>query len=441
MMPVILQAVIYTRVSKDVSAGRSVQDQETECRSLCERNGWEVRRVYCDNDIGASRHSVKDRPAWKRLKADLRGGDILVVWEASRAQRDLEEFVELRNLCAQLNVPLSYAGRVLDLTLGDDRFVGGLDALLAEREAEQIRTRVLRGKRASAAEGRPPGRPPWGYRRMGVAKWEPDPVEAPRIKEAVAKILSGETRYAVLQWLKSTGYAPASITALKRALGNPALAGLRVHQEITTGKGTWEPIITEQQHLLLGGRGRNHITPGPEPKYLLSGIAKCGVCGEGLQRKKRKTNRQPTYECHRGHCMRTVEHFDKLVVKELFKILAEIDPNEHESDDPIALAAIQETGEIEEKLEEWITAAEKGEVTPAAFSRIEKSLRARAEALKPKTVLGDRRRMDPDRLKMDWPILTMRERRDIIRLFLAITVYPVENRGGRTHGGAFLKPH
>lgn len=140
-----------------------MQDQESECRQTCASRGWTVRKVYSDNSIGASRHSLKDRPQWKKLKAELRAGDVLVVWEASRTNRDLEEFVELRNLCAELQVPLSYAGRVLDLSLGDDRFTGGLDALIAERESEQIRTRVLRGKRRAAAEGLPFGRPPWGY--------------------------------------------------------------------------------------------------------------------------------------------------------------------------------------------------------------------------------------------------------------------------------------
>lgn len=423
-----MQAVIYTRVSKDVSAGRSVQDQEKECRDVCEKNGWTVRAVFEDNDIGASRHSLKDRPAWKRLKADLRAGDILVVWEASRAQRDLEEFVELRNLCAQLNVPLSYAGRVLDLTLGDDRFVGGLDALLAEREAEQIRVRVLRGKRTSAAEGRPSTRPPWGYRRVDTAKWEPDPVESPRVKEAVARILSGETRYSVLNWLRTIGYAPASITALKRALGNPALAGLRIHRNEIVGKGTWEPLITERQHLLLGGRGRDNLLPGPEPKHLLTGIAKCGICEDGL-RYKTKNGTQPRYQCYAGHATRSSAELDEMVVNRLFEILEEIDPNQHESDDPVVDAAIREIERLEGKLEEWTENAIAEGVSPAAFAKVEKGLKERIAALRPKTSASKFRRLSAAQLGKAWPTLSTRERREIIRGYLVIKVYPGGRRG------------
>lgn len=257
-----------------------------------------MRAVFCDNSIGASRYSG-DRPEWRRLKKDLRQGDVLVVWEASRAQRDLQEFVELRNLCAELNVPLSYAGRVLDLTLVDDRFAGGLDALVAEYESERIRSRVLRGKkRASATDGRPMSSPPWGYlatrendaQGRSRPQWEPDPVGAPRVREAVERLLVGGSQYAVLEWLKATeGYAPTTPTTLRRALLNPALAGLRQHQGEVVGLASWPGIITKEQHEQLKSQDRRmramfgfNSQPGPEPKYLLSGIAKCGLCDEGL---------------------------------------------------------------------------------------------------------------------------------------------------------------
>jgi hypothetical protein len=81
-----VDAVIYTRVSRDVAGGRPVEDQERECRQACERKSWPVRAAHCGNSIGASRYSAK-RPAWQQLNDDLREGDILVVWEPSRAVR------------------------------------------------------------------------------------------------------------------------------------------------------------------------------------------------------------------------------------------------------------------------------------------------------------------------------------------------------------------
>ncbi|NKR80190.1 recombinase family protein [Rhodococcus hoagii] len=65
-----MRAIIYARVSADQSGrGRSVSEQEAECRAICQREGWDVAEVLSDNDVGASRFSrVKDRPAYERLK-------------------------------------------------------------------------------------------------------------------------------------------------------------------------------------------------------------------------------------------------------------------------------------------------------------------------------------------------------------------------------------
>ncbi len=39
----------------------------------------------------------------------------------------MAEYVLLRDLCAELEVPLSYAGKLLNLNDGDDRFTGGFE--------------------------------------------------------------------------------------------------------------------------------------------------------------------------------------------------------------------------------------------------------------------------------------------------------------------------
>ncbi|MBM4646637.1 recombinase family protein [Rhodococcus hoagii] len=68
--------------------GRSVIRAGAECRAICQREGWDVAEVLSDNDVGASRFSrVKYRPAYERLKQVLQAGDVLVLWEASRARR------------------------------------------------------------------------------------------------------------------------------------------------------------------------------------------------------------------------------------------------------------------------------------------------------------------------------------------------------------------
>jgi site-specific DNA recombinase len=446
-----MEAVIYTRVSQDRNDGRSVEDQERECRAECDRRGWPVRAVFCDNSISASRYGNR-RPEWERLKSELRAGDVLVVWEASRAGRDLQEHVNLRNLCAEKGVPLSYGGKVVDLTLGDDRFVAGLDALIAERESEQIRLRVLRGKRAGVDAGRPAGRVPWGYRVVSPGVWELDPVEAPRVKEAAEQILSGESYSAVLRWLQTTGqatggYVPPALNVMTRSLCKPTLAGWRVHQGDVVGKGNWPPILTEEQHTLLVARiNRTRKTykrmanPGPEPQHLLSHIAKCGACGAGLPWRRKSGGGNPVYSCSKGHCSRLADPVDKEVERELFDRLSKIDPKQFDGDDPAVGALWDEVEALEGQLEEWTEKAIAGEVTPASFAKIEKGLNARVEGLKAQAVQLDQGDVDLADVLQNWADLSMREKRTIVRGFFSVTVHPAQ-RGNRVGlGGVDIIP-
>src|SRR5215218_979132 len=161
------RALIYTRVSKDKRQGRSVEEQETECRRVCDVEGWTIADVLTDNDRSASRYATKARPEWEKVKHRLAtdGIDVLVTWEASRSSRDLAGFVELRDLCQNHGIMLNYKGRSLDLDATNDRFEAGLHALLAERESDETRDRILRAVREQAAEGRPHGRVLYGYKR------------------------------------------------------------------------------------------------------------------------------------------------------------------------------------------------------------------------------------------------------------------------------------
>ena len=441
-----MHAVIYTRVSQDRNDGRSVDDQERECRAECERRGWPVRKVFCDNSISASRYGNR-RPEWERLKTELRQGDVLVMWEASRAARDLEEFVSLRNQCSELDVPLSYGGKVMDLALGDDRFTAGLDALIAERESEATRVRVLRGKRAGALEGRPAGRVPWGYRIVSPGMWEPDPIEAPRVREAVERILVGESHNAVYRWLQTTeGYQPASLTVMCRSLRKPTLAGLRVHQGEIVCKGNWEPIISESQHAQLVSRmDRKRKTygrlerPGPEPQHLLSYVARCGECGRGLAHRQKATGRA-VYVCPKWHCSRVAEPLDKAVENALLDRLAKVDPKQFESDDPAVGELWAKVEELQCQLDEWIEKATAGEVMPSSFARIEKGLIKQMDDLKAEALQHDRGDVDLADLLENWADTTVREKRDIVRGFFTITVHPAKRGSKVGLGGVEITP-
>ena len=94
--PAVRSAAIYVRRShKDAEGshrnGRSMTEQEKECRDLAFREGLTVVEVFREREgTGASTRSRKARPAWEAALAALREGEefrTLIVWALDRADR------------------------------------------------------------------------------------------------------------------------------------------------------------------------------------------------------------------------------------------------------------------------------------------------------------------------------------------------------------------
>src|SRR3954469_11815229 len=398
-----MRAVIYTRVSSDPqNRGRSVAEQEAECRAVCDRNGWEVVAAFSDNDRSASRWATKERAEYRRLIGCIEAGgcDVLVTWEASRAQRDLAAYAALRDLCERRGVLLSYSGRTYDMSDADDRFGTGLDALLAERESEQTRKRVLRAVRANADKGRPHGKLLYGYRReydpatrelIGQVPDEQDTVDetravvhratAPIVREEAGRVLAGETPYAIAQDFNRQGVSTPrgaargwDLTQVKRLCVNPGYAGKRTHRGKVMGAASWPPILDESTHLALVAKlgdpaRRSQRTSAV--KHLLSGIAVCGVCGGRLRVQKNRGFL--AYLCVDGfHVSRRETDTDEYVTEVVLCRLARPDLADAFTDatDAKTAAALAEAREKRARLEGFYDTAAAGELTPAALARI-----------------------------------------------------------------------
>ncbi|MEV7777826.1 recombinase family protein [Kitasatospora sp. NPDC088351] len=169
-----MQAGIYARKSnyagKKKSKHRSVAEQLDASHADAARLGVTVGPgcEYVDDGISASRYSRGERDEFERLLDDIehRRLDMVISWASTRLQRDLAVYVRLRDACAAAGVLLVYGGRVYDMASKDDRFRTGLDALVGEREVDELRDNVKRSLRANAAAGRPHGPTAYGYRRV-----------------------------------------------------------------------------------------------------------------------------------------------------------------------------------------------------------------------------------------------------------------------------------
>ncbi|MCV7651380.1 recombinase family protein [Micrococcus luteus] len=363
--------ILYARVSHtDTDSSRSVTDQLAELRAWAQREDWEVVREYAEQG-SASRFASRERPEWREVMAAVgrREADALLTWEASRATRDLGDFAALRDACASAGMSWGYSGTLHDLTDRSARFRTGLEALLAEDEAAKIRERVVRGVRAAAERGAPHGRQLYGYRReyegegdaRRVVAVVPDPVRAPIVREATRRVLAGESLNAVARAL-NTAEAPTAATdseeggrlwtasKVRQMLRRPGYAGLRTYRGEVVGEAAWEPLIAredweELQALFEAAR----TAQGPQDHraaYLLTGIARCGVCGSKLVRRKTRSGkvvrkdgtvaeprRYDTYACAAGidrtgggfHVSMSQQHLDDYVSRLVVARLAQPD--------------------------------------------------------------------------------------------------------------------
>ena len=321
-----MRAILYTRVSSDKAKGRSVIEQEQECRAECDRRGWTVAEVLCDNSRSATRFATQGRPEYQRLQQILRKGDVLVTWEASRAQRDLKAYVALRDLCAGRGVMWSYSGALLICP----RLMTG-----SERAWMPCDPRTRPRKRGSGSYGltgpiwTPAG--PMGSAPSGTAssrdpntgkpvKRIPDEVEAPILQDAARRVLAGESLRSVVALLNqsSTARKVRRPNNLRRMLASPVYAGHRTHKGEAVREGTWPPLLTADEHSRLVALFDNRVVSrGSAPKHLLSGIAECAVCGGRLY------VRSSGYGCDHGHVGRDEAKVDRAVTEVIAALLSD----------------------------------------------------------------------------------------------------------------------
>ena len=391
-----MRAAIYTRVSSDPKAtNRSTTEQETDCRRWAKEHGWDVAGVYTDNDRSASRWSRKDRPDWERLAQELDRYDVLVVWELSRATRDRVVWATLIETAIDLGTKLCVGGRLYDATEPEDAFVLDLGQSLSVRESAVTRKRVLRAMRASAGAGRPHGRVPYGYRRIynehtgALDRQVPDEATAPVVREAARRVAAGEALRSVCRDFEERGIpSPAgkptwSNTTLRRMLLRPTYIGKRVYQGEIFGDGDWPALIDETtfwrlRSLLVDPARR--VTRDASYKYLLSGVATCGVCDGPMRALVGDTVR---YGCAEKFCTkRRADWVDRIVEGVVVGLLSRPElTDELSRRDPDATAAAAEAAELRARLEGFYDEAADGKVTPAGLARIEARLVPKLEQL------------------------------------------------------------
>ncbi len=325
-------AAIYARYSSDNQRDASIEDQVRLCRERVEREGWLLRFTYTDHAMsGAS----PLRPGYQKLREDARCGqfEVVVAEALDRLSRDQEDI-------AGLYKHLSFAGvKILTLAEGEISELhvglkGTMNALFLKDLAQKTRRgligRVRQGKSGGGlcygydvvrrddprgipvhgerrinddeaavvrrifeefAAGRSPRRIAFDLNAEGDAGpsgrgWGPSSINGNRTRGT--GILNNELYIGHLVWNRQR-FIKDPTTGRRQARLNPESDW--VIQEVpdlrVVPQALWDRVKARQRAVRRDTRPDVRERPFWErrrPRYLFSGLMKCGTCGGGYSK-------------------------------------------------------------------------------------------------------------------------------------------------------------
>lgn len=307
------RAVIYMRQSTFREESISLELQESACRAHAERAGYDVVAVEADPGISGR---TFDRPAVRRVMAMIaaREADVIVLWKWSRLSRSRRDWAVASDEVDRAGGRIESATEAIDTGTSTGRLARGVMVEFAAFESERIGDVWREAHARRLAQGKPiNGKARFGYTYDREQQLHlPDPVTGPVLAEAYRRYLAGESFYQLTAWIRETGHPPAagygpgarpwhSVT-LRRVLDSGFGAGKLLvdgeHRE-----GAHEGVITPGEWARYQARrGERAQRPrGERSVYLLSGLLRCGRCGDRMQYSPRSGRGSgPQIRCRAG---------------------------------------------------------------------------------------------------------------------------------------------
>jgi site-specific DNA recombinase len=474
---------IYLRLSTKDRAGSegvglTLDRQEAECRALLATLGGEVGTVLRDDDRTAmrtARSRRKPREGYAALLGHIRDGSRagVVCWHTDRLHREpleLEDYIKAVEAGgAVFRTETVRSGRV-DLNTPTGRYIARNMAGIAKLEVEHMLERQKGTKDGNRAAGAWSGGPrPFGYERDGASIKQGGrgalrqvPAEAEAVREGYRLFNSGVSLAAIAREWNARGLlTPAQASrgggnrwqaiTVRNVLYAARNAGLVEYRPRTAGrqivaKGNWEPIVSEDTwraaRAVLSDPARR-TTPGPKPRWLLTGILICGKCGSRHFRLLKRPNGRYNYVCNgvrwnepgaRFHISRVARYVDAYVEQVIIERLSQPDTIPalvKPSPDLAALearatvlrgrkadaSAAYDAGEI--TLQDWTDGTRE---TRAELEKIEKKIEA---AIEGSPLEEFRAGEDPAKI---WAGLSLERKRAVAALLLRVKLLPASPR-------------
>ncbi|SFU69904.1 recombinase family protein [Alicyclobacillus macrosporangiidus] len=280
-----MTVALYCRVSTDEQAthGFSLEAQKDRLIAYCQSQGWQDYEVYSDDGYSGTN---LERPALRRLIRHIESGLIqsVVVYRLDRlSRRQRHVLYLLEEVFERHGVAFKSATEPFDTSTPLGKAMIGILAVFAQLERETIIERTKEGHHKRARQGLWGGGPqPFGYRwNKEAGRLEVVPSEARIVREMFRRFLQGASLVEIADWAESQ-YPNRwwDHNVAKAMLQRPIYAG-HVHYGTAKAKGNHEPIIDEVtfQSAQREMKRRDGLLPA-RGEYLLSGLLRCGECGE-----------------------------------------------------------------------------------------------------------------------------------------------------------------
>jgi site-specific DNA recombinase len=460
-----VKALVYLRISQDRTGERAgVDRQRDDCLKRAKERGWEVVGIETDNDISAA--GKRRRPGFEAMLTAIEAGkaQVIVAWDLTRLQRSRRDEVRLYELCQKHNMRLALInGAELDFQSAAGRFVADSLGSVARLEIELKSDRQIRASRQAAAAGkRVGGRRPFGYDADGVTV---RPAEAAAIKAGYEMALAGVPLAEIARRWNVDGFttgqtrrkeghkgqpSPWQAYSVRMVLLNPRNAGLRSYKGEIMGKAEWAGIVPESTwraaDATLKHPSRRSGTVSTA-RRLLSGLARCGVCGATVHAGGAARAGIVAYRCSgsMGHFSRMAEPVDEYVGKAVVAILSRPDAADLLTDGslPDAEAMSMQAMSLRARLDSLAVDFADGALTAS-------QLRAATERLRQKLAevessMADVGRVDKlgdlvaaEDVQQVWDSKSVSEKRAVIDLLMDVVIHP-PGRGTRNFNPATVE--
>lgn len=466
------EGISYARISDNdgAGAGVGVADQHSKNRKRAKEDGISIVAELTDDDTSA--YKDVERDGYEKLLGLIRDKAVkyVLVRHADRLHRRNDQAEAFLRLAREHGiVVVTSGGQRYHLDTAEGRKAFRSTAVDGEFESDLKGERVAesRERRALAGEYSGGSRRPFGWGvATGVMRRVRDKktgesrdvevidytkhhqAEAAEIRRWRDELLAGVDQAAVIRDIPMptvTGNPKWNSRSFWQVLLSPRTSGHSVYKGEIAKRDAWAAILSDDEREALRSIHTDptrKTTPGNKPRWQGSLYYRCGACADGTTMTVRYTSRgTAVYRCKaKGHCSRAAVPLDEYVEQFCIARLARPDVADLIAERPdVDTAGLRDRVKVLEELkladaddyaDGVIERPQLARITAkrnAELAEINEALKAAAAA----SPLADFDGVDSiDEAAALWDSLSLGRHREILRLLMSVTLYPV-GRGAR----------